>query len=353
MEKIILDCDPGHDDAIAILLAAANPGVDLLGLTTVAGNHTIDNVTRNALSVCTVFGIQVPVAQGSSQPLLIEQVIADDIHGASGLDGPYLPPASFDLDPRHAVDFIVDTVMTHEPGTVTLVPVGPYTNVALAARKEPRIIERVKQVIAMGGSYTRGNITPAAEFNIYADPEAAHIVFSAGWRVTMIGLDLTQHQALATPELQDRVRNVGGNISQFILDTWEFVHTTHNGLLDIPYPAVHDACCVAAVIDPSIITTEKADVRVELEGRWTKGRTVANFQTALGMRHFGGTAKSQMEYRTDVAITLDWAKFADLIVDSTARLTAANQGTPVAEEGSRGLRRQMGAIAGTGAGASP
>lgn len=323
MEKIILDCDPGHDDAIAILLAAASPEIDLLGITTVAGNHTIDNVTRNALSVCTVFGIQVPVARGSEGPLVIEQVIAEEIHGATGLDGPFLPPATFDLDPRHAVDFIVDTVMAHEPGTITLVPVGPYTNIALAARKEPRIIERVKQVIVMGGAYTRGNITPAAEFNIYADPEAAHVVFSAGWPVTMIGLDLTQHQALATPELQERVRAIGGDISDFILDTWDFVHTTHNGLLDIPYPAIHDACCVAAVIDPDIITVEKADVRVELEGRWTKGQTVANFQTASGLRHFGGTASEQTDYRTDVAITLDFERFADLIVESATHLTNA------------------------------
>ncbi|MFH8252574.1 nucleoside hydrolase [Microbacterium sp. B2969] len=323
MEKIVLDCDPGHDDAIAILLAAANPDIDLLGITTVAGNHTIENVTRNALSVCTVYGIDVPVARGSSRPLVIDQVIAEEIHGATGLDGPHLPPASFGLDPRHAVDFIIETVMENEPNTVTLVPVGPYTNIALAARKEPRIIERVKQVIVMGGSYTRGNITPAAEFNIYADPEAAHVVFSAAWDVTMIGLDLTQHQALATPELQERVRAIGGDISRFILDTWEFVHTTHSGLLDIPYPAIHDACCVAAVIDPTILTVEKADVRVELEGRWTKGQTVANFQSASGMRHFGGTASEQVDYRTNVAITLDWQKFADLIVDSAERLTYA------------------------------
>lgn len=323
MEKLILDCDPGHDDAIAILLAAGNPQIDLLGITTVAGNHTIENVTRNALSVCTAFGIRVPVARGAERPLVIEQVIADDIHGVTGLDGPYLPPASFDLDPRHAVDFIIETVMAHEPKTVTLAPVGPYTNIALAVRKEPRIIGRVKRVIAMGGSYTRGNITPAAEFNVYADPEAAHAVFSADWDLTMIGLDLTQHQALATPELQDRVRAVGGDISQFILDTWEFVHTTHNGLLDIPYPAVHDACCVAALIDPTAFTVEKADVRVELEGRWSKGQTVANFETASGMRHFGGTATEQTDYRTNVAMTLDWHTFADLIVDATTRLTQA------------------------------
>ena len=144
MEKIILDCDPGHDDAIAILLAAGNPKIDLLGITTVSGNHNVENTTRNALAVCTAYGIRVPVAKGSPGPLIIDQVLAVEIHGDTGLDGPVLPPASFELDKRHAVDFIIDTVMAHEPKTVTLVPVGPYTNIALAIRKEPRIVERVE-----------------------------------------------------------------------------------------------------------------------------------------------------------------------------------------------------------------
>jgi len=321
MEKIILDCDPGHDDAIAILLAAGNPNIELLGITTVSGNHNVENTTRNALATCTAYGIKVPVAKGSPAPMLIDQVLAIEIHGETGLDGPELPPASFELDRRHAVDFIIDTVMTHEPKTVSLVPVGPYTNIALAARKDPRIIERVKQVIAMGGAYTRGNITPAAEFNIYGDPEAADVVFRANWDVTMIGLDLTQTQALATPELQDRVRAIGGPISKFILDIWEFVATTHGELLQIPYPAIHDACCVAALIDPTIITTEKADVRIELAGRWTKGMTVCNFEKMGGMHHFGGTASEQTNFRHNVATKLDWPKFADQIVDATERLT--------------------------------
>lgn len=322
MEKIILDCDPGHDDAIAIALAAGNPGIDLLGITTVAGNHTIDNVTRNALSVCAAFGIKVPVARGAAGPLVIDQIIADAIHGETGLDGPVLPPPEIDLDERHAVDFIIETVMAHEPRTVTLVPVGPWTNIALAIRKQPAIVGRVKQVIAMGGGYTRGNITPVAEFNVYADPEAAHAVLSADWDVTMVGLDLT-HQALATPELQERVRALGGDISQFVLDIWNFIATTHGGLLDIPYPAVHDACCVAALVDPAVFTVERADVRVELDGRWSKGQTVANFESAAGMNHFGGTATEQVVYRTGVAMTLDWQNFADQIVDALERLIRA------------------------------
>jgi len=321
MEKIILDCDPGHDDAIAILLAAGNPRIELLGITTVAGNHTIENVTRNALSVCTAYGIKVPVARGAAGPLVGPQVLATEIHGETGLDGPVLPPASFELDPRHAVDFIIDTVMAHEPGTVTLVPVGPYTNIALAARREPRIIERVKAVVAMGGSYTRGNVTPAAEFNVYADPEAADIVFRAGWDLTMVGLDLT-HQALATAELRARVRAVGGPISEFVLDIWAYVTMTFADVLQIEAPAVHDACCVAAIIDPGVFTVEKADVRVEVAGRWTRGMTVANFERHGGMHHFGGTSTEQVDYRTDVAMRLDWQKFADLIVDALQRLTS-------------------------------
>jgi purine nucleosidase len=320
MEKIILDCDPGHDDAIAILLAAGNPNIELLGITTVSGNHNVENTTRNALSVCTAYGIKVPVAKGSPGPLISDQVLAVEIHGETGLDGPVLPPASFELDRRHAVDFIIETVMAHEPKTVTLVPVGPYTNIALAMRKEPKIIERVKRVIVMGGSYTRGNITPGAEFNVYGDPEAADVVFRANWDVTMVGLDLT-HQALATPALQDRVRAVGGPISTFILDIWAFIATTHGGLLQIAYPAVHDACCVAALIDPTVFTTEKADIRVETAGRWTKGTTVVNFEKMGGMRHFGGTAMEQTNFRHTVAMTLDWQKFADLIVDALERLT--------------------------------
>jgi purine nucleosidase len=253
--------------------------------------------------------------------MIADQVLAIEIHGETGLDGPVLPPASFDLDKRHAIDFIIDTVMAHEPKTVSLVPVGPYTNIGLAMRKEPRIIERVKRVVAMGGTYTRGNITPAAEFNVYADAEAADVVFRANWDVTMIGLDLTQTQALATPDLQDRVRAVGGPMARFILDIWEFIATTHGGLLQIEYPAIHDACCVAALIDPTIITTEKADIRVETAGRWTKGMTVCNFEKMGGMHHFGGTASEQTDFRHTVAMKLDHPKFCDLIVDALERLT--------------------------------
>ena len=295
MAKIILDCDPGHDDAIAILLAAGNSRINLLGITTVSGNHNVENTTRNALAVCTAYGIRVPVAKGSPGPLIIDQVLAVEIHGNTGLDGPVLPPASFELDKRPC------RRLHHRHGHGA----RAEDHHARAGRSIHQHCARHPQGAAHrraggagrrdGGSYTRGNITPAAEFNVYADPEAAEMVFRADWDVTMVGLDLT-HQAQATPELQDRVRAVGGPISKFILDIWEFIATTHGGLLQIEYPAVHDACCVAAMIDPTVFTTEKADIRVEVAGRWTKGMTVCNFEKMGGMRHFGGAASEQPKW---------------------------------------------------------
>ena len=327
MEKIILDCDPGHDDAIAILLAAGDPAIELLGITTVAGNNTLENVTRNAQAVCQVAGIDVPIAKGASLPLVTPQIVSEDIHGDGVMDGPVLPEVTGELDPRHAVDFIIDTVLAHPPKTVTLVPVGPFTNIALAMRTEPRIVELVKRVVVMGGSYTRGNVTPSAEYNVYVDPEAAEAVFRADWDVTMVGLDLT-HQALATQALQDRVRAVGvetgdAEISQFILDIWGFIGKTYEEVFEFPAPPVHDACCVAALIDPLVMKTEPAHVAVELHGQWTKGMTVVNFKDRPGMHHSTGVAAELQDHRTRVATELDWQRFADLVVGAVRRLSEA------------------------------
>ena len=221
-EKIILDCDPGHDDAIAMLLAHGNPDIDLIAVTTVAGNQTLEKVTHNARSVARVAGITgIPFAAGCRRPLVRTVEIAGDIHGESGLDGPRLPEPTVPLDPRHAVDLIIDEVMSREPGTVTLVPTGSLTNIALAARKEPRLAERVKRVVLMGGGYHLGNWTATAEFNILVDPEAAHIVFNEPWELIMVGLDLT-HQALATPEVMERVAALGTGPSTFVCELIDF-----------------------------------------------------------------------------------------------------------------------------------
>ena len=194
--KIILDVDPGHDDAVAMLVAAKHEKLDLRGITVVAGNQVLEKTLRNALNVCSFAGIDVPVYAGQDRPLFRDQVVADDIHGETGLDGPEFPnpPGS----PRtRAVDFIIEECLKYDKELV-LVPTGPLTNIALALLKEPRIKQGIKEIVLMGGAYGLGNHTPSAEFNIFVDPEAAHIVFESGLPITMVGLDLT-HQAKAYP----------------------------------------------------------------------------------------------------------------------------------------------------------
>lgn len=307
--KIILDCDPGHDDAVALLLAHGSPAIDLLAVTTVVGNQTLEKVTRNALAVATIAGITgVPFAAGCVRPLVQEVTVAADIHGDSGMDGPQLPEPAFELDPRHGVDLIIDTVMAHEPGTVTLVPTGGLTNIAMAARKEPRIVERVQEVVLMGGGYHVGNKTPVAEFNIAIDPEAAHIVFNAGWEVVMVGLDLT-HQALATPEVVERIATVKTTPGQFVLELMDFFAETYRTIQGFDSPPVHDPCAVAYVIDPAVVQVRKAPVDIELRGALTTGMTVTDLR---------GTAPD--DCRTSVAVTLDHTGFWDLVVDALQRI---------------------------------
>jgi purine nucleosidase len=312
-ERLILDCDPGHDDALAMILAAGDPRVELLAVTTCAGNQTLDKVTRNALAVCAIAGIDVPVAAGAQGPLVRPQMVAPEIHGDSGLDGPVLPTAVGELDPRHAVDLIIDVVMASEPGTVTLVPTGPLTNIALAMRKEPRIIGRVKRVVLMGGSYTRGNKTPTAEFNIAADPEAAQAVFSAPWPVTMVGLDLT-HQATADTDVVARIAAIGSPLSAFVVDVLEFFGSTYREQQGFEAPPVHDLCCVAFLCDPDVFTTRDAFVAVELTGTWTTGMTVTDFGDLLGQPH-----------NTDVAVRLDKSRLWDMTVEAIASLSVTTE----------------------------
>ncbi len=222
-KKVILDCDPGHDDAIAQQLAYGSPEIELLAVTTVVGNQTLEKVTRNALAVARVAGISgVPFAAGCPRPLVRGIETAASVHGESGLDGPLLPEPTLALDPRHAVDLIIDTVLREEPGTVTLVPTAGLTNIALAVRKEPRLAELVREVVLMGGACAGGNWTPAAEFNMLIDPEAAHIVVNERWPLTMVGLDVT-HQALATPDVLERIAAVGTRPATFVVELLTFL----------------------------------------------------------------------------------------------------------------------------------
>jgi len=308
-KKIILDCDPGHDDAIAILLAHGSPDIELLAVTTVVGNQTLAKVTRNALAVARVAGItNVPFAAGCSRPLVQQPENAPAIHGESGMDGPVLPEPTLMLDPRHAVDLIIDIIMANEPGTVTLVPTAGLTNIAMAARKEPRIVERVKEVVLMGGGYHVGNWSAVAEFNIVIDPEAAHIVFNEAWPVVMVGLDLT-HQALATPAVAERIAAIDTAPARFVGELLDFFGETYRNVQGFDSPPVHDPCAVAYVIDPSIVVTQKVPVDIELTGTLTRGMTVADFR-----------APAPEDCTTSVAVTLDHDRFWDLITDALVRI---------------------------------
>jgi purine nucleosidase len=307
--KIILDCDPGHDDAIALLLAHGNPEIELVAVTTVHGNQTIEKVTRNALAVATVAGITgVPFAAGAHRPLVREAEVAESIHGDSGLDGPRLPEPAFEVDERHAVDLIIETIMENEPGTITLVPTGALTNIALAVRKEPRIASRVKEVVLMGGGYHVGNWSAAAEFNIVIDPEAAHIVFNEAWKLTMVGLDVT-HQALATPEVVAAIKAVDTKPARFVLELLDFFAESYKDAQGFDYPPVHDPCAVALVIDPEVMKVVRVPLDVELTGSLTLGMTVADFRAA-----------APVDCTTYAATDLDHARFWALIVDALERI---------------------------------
>jgi purine nucleosidase len=307
--KVILDCDPGHDDAMAILLAHGNPEIDLLAITTVAGNQTVDKTSLNARRVCTVAGIHVPVAAGCDRPLTRELKTAAYIHGESGLDGPAFGEPTVPLDHRHAVDLLIEFLM-QSSGDITLVPTGPLTNIAMALRKEPRIVQKVQEVVLMGGAFTRGNTTPAAEFNIAVDPEAAAIVFGAGWPLTMVGLDLT-HQALATTAVLQRIAALGTPVARIAVELMEFFRETYRRNAGFDSPPVHDPCAVARVIDPSVMEAVEAFVAIETRGEFSSGMTVTDFSGRLGRTN------------VKVATRLNVDRFWDLMVGAIERIGAA------------------------------
>jgi purine nucleosidase len=269
---IILDCDPGIDDALAIAFAHGHPAIELLGITTVAGNVGLAQTTANALAVCEFIGAAgTPVTAGCAGPLLRPALDARDVHGASGLGGAVLPAAAAGPAPGHAIDFIIDTVRA-APGEITLVATGPLTNVALAVRREPRLTGWVRGFVIMGGSAGRGNVTPAAEFNAWADPEAAAAVFRAGWTVTMLGLDVTLRTG-ASAAVLERMRELGPLGTVLLLPALEQYHPVREG----SGPPVHDVCAVAWAARPEVFGLVPAQVQVETAGSLTAGMTVTDF----------------------------------------------------------------------------
>ncbi|MDI9389274.1 MAG: nucleoside hydrolase [Synergistota bacterium] len=323
--KIIHDCDPGHDDAVAILMAAVHPAIDLQAVTVVAGNQTLEKTVRNALNICSASGrfSDIPVAAGMSRPMVREQVVAGDIHGESGLDGPVFDEPDVGLDPRHAVDLIIDLLLDSDD-PITIVPTGPLTNIGMAIRKEPDIVEKIERIVLMGGAYQHGNVTPSAEFNIYADPEAAHVVFTCGRPIVMMGLDVTR-KALATPAMIARVRSLGNPQAILFAEMMEFFAKSQKEVFGWESPPLHDPTCMAWLIDPECFTTRLMRVEVELRGALTYGRTSCDVfgleqQAGPGRELYegGGPLARPSGPNAHVAVDVDFDRFWSVVYDSFA-----------------------------------
>jgi inosine-uridine nucleoside N-ribohydrolase len=301
---IVLDCDPGHDDAIALLLALASPELELLGVTTTYGNQTLEKTTQNALRVLELAGrTDVPVAMGADRPLIRELAVAAHVHGESGLDGPVLPAAETTATSTDAVQFLADVVGRDRP--VTFVPTGPLTNVARYL--ETHGADGIERVVLMGGSIAEGNITPAAEFNIWADPEAARLVFGSGLDVTMVGLDVT-HQALLGPEEEARLRATG-SIGTFVAELNVFFSRYHRETYGWDGAPIHDAVAVALVTRPELVETRHRNVEIEVGSELCRGRTVVDLWN-----------RTDRPPNAHVAVGLHKEGFFDLLVERIASL---------------------------------
>ena len=298
---ILLDCDPGHDDAIAMLLALGSDELELRGVTTVAGNQTLEKTTANAIRVLELAGRgDIPVAAGAGRPLVREPRVAADVHGETGLDGPDLPPPQAEPSAQHAVDFLAERIEG-----ATLVATGPLTNVALLLARHPEA--KPERIVLMGGAIAEGNVTPAAEFNIWADPEAAQRVFTSGLDVTMVGLDVT-HQALVTSAHAEQLGQ-SGRIGTVVAELLEFYGGFHRTVYGWDGSPIHDAVAVAHVIDPTLLELEHVNVRVDCESELCRGRTVADIWRRTGL-----------EPNANVAVGIDAERFVSLLQERLARL---------------------------------
>lgn len=301
---IILDCDPGHDDTIALILALASPELELKAVTTSAGNQTPDKTLRNALRILTLLQrSDIPVAGGAVKPLMRELIIADNVHGESGLDGPDLPEPNFAPQTCNAVELIAQTLRASQQ-PVTVVATGPLTNIALLLTSHPELHAKISRIVIMGGAAMLGNWTPAAEFNIYVDPEAAEIVFQSGLPIVMAGLDVT-HRAQIMSEDIERFRHLGNPVADVVADLLDFFMEYHKqekwGFQGAP---LHDPCTIAWLIKPEIFTCVDRWVGVETQGKYTQGMTVVDYYSL--------TANQP---NTTVMMDVDRQAFVDLLVE--------------------------------------
>jgi inosine-uridine nucleoside N-ribohydrolase len=295
-ERILIDCDPGHDDAIALLLALASPELELLGVTTVAGNQTLEKTTANAIRVLDFVGRDdVTVAAGADRPLVRDPFVAAYVHGETGLDGPDLPPPQREPPALHAVDFLAERV-----SGATLVAVGPLTNVALLLARHPEA--RPDRIVLMGGSIGLGNVTPAAEFNIWADPEAAARVFESGLELTMVGLDVT-HQALLLDADAERLR-ASGRTGLMVAELYDFFHRFHRDTYGFGGSPIHDAVAVAYVFRPELMETKHCHVAIECGSELTRGRTVVDLWD-----------RTEEEPNAHVGVGIDGRAFVHLLLE--------------------------------------
>jgi purine nucleosidase len=305
--KIILDCDPGHDDAIAILLALSSDELEVLGITTVYGNVGLPFTSRNARIMVELAGKTTKVFAGANRPLLRDRISAEDVHGKSGLEGPVFDEPKQPLEQQHAVQFIIDSILEH-PNQVTLVPVGAFTNIALAMRLAPEIIPLIPEIVLMGGSTTLGNTSPAAEFNIFCDPHAASIVFSSGVKLTMFGLNLT-HQCLATPDRVAKFYALGTKVGTVTAQLLEFFKLSYNKRYGFAGPALHDPCTIAYLIQPELFSVQAMHVEVDVIPGPSFGRTVCDVWDV-----------TRKPANCDVAMTANADGFFDLLVERLGTL---------------------------------
>lgn len=277
--KIIIDTDPGQDDAVAILLALASPEeIEVIGITAVAGNVPLSLTQKNARIICELAGkTDIPVYAGCDQPLVQPLVTAEHVHGKTGLDGPNLPDPKMQLTDGHAVDYIIKTLRDEPANTITLCPLGPLTNIATAFEKAPDIAERVQEIVLMGGAYFEvGNITPAAEFNIYVDPEAADIVFKSGAPIVVMGLDVT-HKVLVTKARNDAFRKIGTPVGIAVAQMTDFFERFDKEKYGSDGAPLHDPCVTAYLINPDLFTGRHINVEIEVKSELTRGMTVADW----------------------------------------------------------------------------
>lgn len=299
--EIIFDCDPGHDDAIALLMAFASKKIEVLAVTVIGGNQTLEKTVNNTRRVLSFANVSCRIAAGCSKPLFRDLIIAPEVHGESGLDGPELPASDLPVDPKHAVE-VMKEILEDAQNPITLVATGPLTNLGLLLSTYPEIKPKIKDIAIMGGAVVGGNWTPAAEFNILVDPEAAHIVFSSGIKVHMAGLDVT-HKAMIKKEDIERIRNVGNKVSIMVAELLDFFAKFHHTMGFNATP-LHDPVTIAYLIEPDLVETKPYFVEIDTFGDLTLGATVAD-QLGILKR------PPNVEVMTDI----NRKGFVDLIID--------------------------------------